>query len=338
MTKIVEQLAPQILELINKSQNILLHLHPNPDPDSVGSALAMMHILEDMRKRATVISGDSPKPTTLSFFPGFEKIIEKTYQKINVDDYDLFLVLDSASKDMISKLDEVNFSKGMTVVVIDHHKTNTNFGKLNLVDPTYPAAGELLFDIFKIWRVKMDKDVAACLFVAIYGDTGGFRYEGVTENTFLCASELARINPHFWKYVFLMLNSNEPSLIKAKGLAFSNIRSFFKGQVVISVISYEMIQEAKIVPQHLRGGDISSDLISVVDWDIGISLMEKEKGASSLSIRTRDSKKFDVSKLASALGGGGHKAAAGARIVKPLEDAISHLTDIITKVYPQLET
>ena len=77
MTETVKKLAPEILDVIKKSESILLHCHPSPDPDSVGSALAMKFALQSLGKKVTIIAGDSPVPSAFSHFPGFAEIIPK---------------------------------------------------------------------------------------------------------------------------------------------------------------------------------------------------------------------------------------------------------------------
>jgi bifunctional oligoribonuclease and PAP phosphatase NrnA len=104
-----KQIVDQILEEIKKSDNILLHLHPRPDGDSIGSALAMHHVLKSLGKKTTVIKGDSPLQKNLSFLSGYDEILEKNYFEIDINDFDLFIILDAASPEMISKIKPVIF-------------------------------------------------------------------------------------------------------------------------------------------------------------------------------------------------------------------------------------
>lgn len=336
MSDQVKKLAPVILEEIKKADKILLHCHPNPDPDSIGSALAMMQVLRRMGKKVTVIAGDSPKPKSLSFFPGFDQIVAKNYFEIGPENFDLFIIQDSGAVGLVSSLKEVEFPDSLSTIVIDHHRTNTGFGKINLIDSTYPAVCQLLFDLFAAWDVKIDADMAVCLFIGMYADTGGFKFASVTPDTFLIASELVQVNPDFWKFIFQLQNSNDQYFIRFRGLALSNVKTFFEAQVAISAISLAEIEKNAIPLDNIRGSDISSELITVIGWKIGISLIEKAKGLCRLSIRSRDETIFDVSLLAEALGGGGHKGAAGASLNKPLSQAIELLLETIQKVYPQL--
>src|ERR1035437_1493632 len=102
MTDIVKKEAPKILAAIKSANNILLHCHPSPDPDSVGSALAMKFALEQIGKKATVIKGESNTPQAFMCFPGAMDIVPKSFNEIDQNDFDLFICLDSSTVDRIS--------------------------------------------------------------------------------------------------------------------------------------------------------------------------------------------------------------------------------------------
>ena len=124
----ITKLSSVILDEIKKAKKILLHLHPRPDGDSVGSSLAMMQVIEGMGKDVVVIKGDSPLPKYLSSLPGFSKIVEKNFFEVDLSEFDLFISQDSGSFNMISNLGDIKFPETMKVIVIDHHISNTNYG------------------------------------------------------------------------------------------------------------------------------------------------------------------------------------------------------------------
>lgn len=332
----VQQLAPQIWEAINKSKNVLLHCHRDPDGDSVSSALSMMFALKNLGKNVTVLSGDSEKPDFLHMLPGFDQIKQATYADINPADFDLFIVLDSSDVSRITRKVPVVFPETMNVINIDHHESNTNFGKINLVDPTSPASCQILFDLFTSWKLEITPEMALGLYVGMFTDTGGFKYPPVSSETLLAASQCAKINPNFPKIIFEIENSNDPAWINFLGIALSEVKLYFSGHVAISQIPYSLIKEKNISLKSISKAEVSNMLKSVVGWNLGISMLEEEEGLVSLSIRTRDAEKFTVSKLAVALGGGGHPAAGGATIKKPFAEALQTVLKTIAEVFPEL--
>jgi len=139
--------SKQILEEIKKANRILLHCHPMPDPDSVCSALAMKFALESLGKQVTVIKGDSDIPEAFMHFPGAHDIVKKNFHEINQDDFDSFIVLDSASTVMISMKNTPVFPLSIKTISIDHHPTHTRFADINLVDDSSPATAFILFNL-----------------------------------------------------------------------------------------------------------------------------------------------------------------------------------------------
>lgn len=336
MTDKVKGLAPEIWKEISKANKILLHCHRDPDGDSVSSALSMMFALKKLGKEVVVLSGDSEKPEFLQNLPGFDQIKQAGYGDINQNEFDLFIVLDSSDTGRISRKVPVVFPNSMMVVNIDHHESNINFGKINLVDPSYPATCQILFDLFTSWGVEITSDMALCLYVGMFTDTGGFKYPPVSADTLSAAAAVAKINPNFPKIIFEIENSNDQQWIKFLGVALSEVKTYFSGQVAISQISNSLIKEKGISLNSVSKAEVSNMLKSVVGWNLGIALVEEEPNFVTLSFRTRDAVKFQVSKLAVALGGGGHPAAGGATIAKPFDESIKILLEAIGKVYPEL--
>jgi phosphoesterase RecJ-like protein len=334
MKKEVLDISLKILEVIKSSNNILLHCHPNPDPDSVGSVLAMKIALEKLGKKVTVIRGDTEIPIAFRHFPKANEIIEKNFFEINKDDFDLFIILDSGSKEMISRKGEVVFGDKMRTINIDHHASNPGYAEINLVDSSYSSNAQLVFDLITSWGIEINHKMAINLFMGMYTDTGGFKYETVTAETYQIASELVKIAPDFHKYIFEMENSNTSDDLKFEGLALSSIKNFLNDNIAISAISQKDLESVGLNTRSNISLHIISNLLrSVIGWNIGVCLVEMEPNVFKVSFRTRDSTKFDVSKLAIALGGGGHKPAAGASIKLPKEQAIKAIVEKAKIIY-----
>ncbi len=320
-----------ILSAIEKAKSILLHCHPSPDPDSVGSALATKFALESLGKKVTVIQGDSEIPAGFMHFPGAGDIEKKNFFEVDVSQFDLFIVLD-CSINGVSRLREVVFPSALKVINIDHHRTNPGCGSINIIDPSYPANCLLLFDLFKDWKIELTPEIASNLFIGAYTDTGGFKYEGVTAKTFSAVSELVSHIPDVPRLIAKMENSNTPAFLAFEALALENI-SVHRDKVAISAVSYSMLQNKKIDPEESKAGVISSIMRSVPQWKITIAAVEAVPGVVKFSFRSSDSNVYDVSKLAAELGGGGHKAAAGAVLNTTLEEAVRKVVETAKVLY-----
>ena len=336
MNETTKVMSRTILLEIEKATNILLHLHPSPDGDSVGSALAMMMALELMGKKVTLISGDSNPPSTLAALPGFEKIINRPIGKTDLGEYQLFLILDSASMTQVTRKTTLEIPEGLMTIVIDHHGTNPRFGKINLVEKSYPATSQIVYDLLKEWNVSLNTAIASCLYMGIYTDTGGFKYPPTSADTLAAAADLARYSTDFTRLIFSIENNNSEGRIRYLGLALSQIECFYQKNLAISAVTQEQLKRLSIATSDTEKADISNILKSVVGWNIGACLTEVENGSVNVSLRTRDAKRFDVSKLAVALGGGGHPAAAGGTINLPLAEAKALLIKKAGEVYLEL--
>lgn len=339
MTEEIQKAAPQIWEAIQKSHKVLLCCHPSPDPDSVGSVLAMMHLLKGLGKEVTAIAGDSELQKSFSALPGLPSIEPKNYFQVDISQFDLFILLDYQSADRISTLKEVTFPDSLKTVIIDHHLSNDSHppvkNLVSLVDHSFPVC-QILFYLFKLWQIKITPEIAVCLFVGLHGDTGGFQYPKTTPESFLVASELVKIYPNFSEVMFQMENSKEAKRIEFLGLALSSIEHYFDDKVAVSVIPYEKLQERGIKSKDTENSEIANTLKSVIGWELGILCLEKEPNKVNFSLRTRDAQKHDVAKIAQVLGGGGHPTAAGATIFKPFSEAKKLLLEAIQQTYPDL--
>ncbi|MFA6601535.1 MAG: DHH family phosphoesterase [Candidatus Paceibacterota bacterium] len=328
----IKEKTPLILEAIKQSRSVLLHCHPSPDPDSVGSALAMKFALEQLGKKATVIRGDSEIPQAFMHFPGARDIVQKSYWEIDPADYDLFIIVDSSITG-VSRTKAIQLPAEMKVINLDHHRTNTGCGSINIIDSAFPATAELLFHLFKEVKIDLTPDIAANLFIGLYTDTGGFKYQGTTEETFKSAGELIRIFPGFSQLVADMENSNTIGDLAFQGLALSAIEAACDNKVLLSVVPYAAIKEKNIPDGSISAGSISTILRTVGSFDITVALIECRPNLVRLSFRSGNSGKYDVSQIAAALGGGGHRAAAGATLEMSLVEAKQTIVQKVKEMY-----
>lgn len=340
MTDKTTELAQLILDAIKTSKHILLHCHPYPDPDSIGSVLAMSHVLKSMGKNVTPIIGDAKYPSNLESLPNHDWIISRKYSEVDSGQFDLFIILDSSSPSQISQLTEVVFPKTMNTIVIDHHKTNLSFGDINLIDASSSSTCQIVYDLLNLWKVEIDPDIAICLLLGIYADSGGFKYQNANSETIRVVSELAKIYPNYHKFVFDLENYRQPVELEMMGMALSSIEKHFSNKVVFSVVTYQQLKERKIPKESAMEGLIGGMLRSVTGWDLVASLVEAEPEVITVSLRTRDESQFDVSSVAKTIGekGGGHRGAAGTTIHLPIEKAKKELLKTIGELFPNIKS
>lgn len=315
-------LSQAIRAEVDTAQRILLHFHPTADGDSVGSALGLRAALVNLGKEVTVIQGDTAFPEYLRHLPGAETVEAQAYPDVETTEFDLFIILDSASKTQISNREEVIFPENLRTVVIDHHATNDGYGDVNWIDSGYPATCQMVYELLLSWDIDFTHDMAACLFVGMFTDTGGFQYPPTSGDTFRAAADLVDRVPDFSQYIFHIENSYTPEHLYYRGLALNNIHLYHGEKIAISLVSYTDLQSRGIQPDQADKSFIANQLKSVVGWDVAVGMVETEPGTVKVSFRTRRPDVYHVGKIAALLGGGGHQAAAGASLRNvSLEDA-----------------
>ncbi len=332
-----KELSAEIFSHIKNAKKILMHCHPNPDGDSLGSTLGMKHALTSIGKDVTVIKGDSALPHYLKALPGYDSIVLKNIFEVDLSEYDLFLVLDSGSQEQISKLGPVTFPSGLKTIIIDHHKSNIGFADINMIDISSPAAAQVVYYFLEANGIVPTKESALCLFIGMYTDTGGFKYRPVNSQTLAAASKLAEIAPDYPDIIFQMENNNTKGRLVVQGLLIQSIQTHFNNHVAFASLSQEDIKAHNITDDETGGIDITNYMKSVVGWNICVSFVERVPGFIKMSFRTRDTVLYDVSKIAVAIGGGGHAASAGAQLPGTIAEVQEKVLKTLPEVYPDLK-
>lgn len=328
----------KVWQQIKKSKNVLITLHANPDGDSIGSSLSLYHALTKIGKKVTVVSSDSPVPSVFSNLPGARQILNKNFFDLDLSKFDLYIINDIAAPGQISRTKEVVLPSNLKTIMIDHHISNTGFADINLIDSSSPATCQLVFDLFKINRVKITSQIAECLFLGLYTDTGGFKYLGSTYKTLSTAAYLAKIYPDFHQLIFNVENNDHPDRLKFLSLILDSVETHFLDNLAIASLDYQTIKSHQLNPSVISSSEIANILKSITGWQVGVAIIEPQPNNIKVSFRTRDASKFDLSKVAVTLGGGGHKAAAGL-VFKDIsiDEAKKQIIKAVKKTYPDID-
>ncbi len=336
MSDKIKQLAPQIWSEIQKANKILLCLHPRPDLDSVASNLAMSAFLKKLNKTVTVISGDDNKPPDLAFLPGWEDIKNNHIGEVDLKKFDLFISMDAGGMGRVSSKNNLSSPLQIKTVVIDHHPDNPGFGNINIVNPEAHSTCEILWELFEIWnKPYIDKDIAICIYVGMWGDTMGF--VSATNQILEVLSKCLKFNidpPSINNKLTQM--PHRQVIIMGKILSMSKL--LFNNSLVISKITFVEFIEANILPEEIgQCKELSLyQLRRTMESSISILIYEYDLGWISISMRSDIPEKYNVSKIANELGGGGHSFAASAKFNGSVDEAEKLFIQTIQKMYPDL--
>lgn len=309
-----------IKEVIKESENIVVFTHENPDGDAVGSSIAVYSVLSEMGKNVDLVIPHFPK--TYKFLPNSNEVILEP----RLEKYDLAIALDCGD---IKRLDDPTdiFLKCETRVNIDHHTSNGMFGDLNFVDPVAPACSQIITTILNYFKIDINKNVATCLITGIITDTGGFRYEGVTTETFEIASSFLEKGVNISKIYKDSLNNISKQKFEARKLTANRTEFLENGKVAYTYMTKKDMKELNVNRSDLEG--IVENGRDVEGVEVSIFLYETDKGFKA-SLRSNNY--VNVSDICLLFNGGGHIRAAGCTIASDLEDAKAKILKEVKRV------
>ncbi len=317
--------AATLWPAIAGARRVLCPFHINADPDAVGSALGMCHLLTAIGKEVIVYASDGAVPPTTLFLPGSDMI--RRYEGGALPEADLILALDSSDPGRLGALHANNaarFAAG-PVVVIDHHITNSRFGTdgLNFVEPKAAATAEMVYLLARAWGLPLSAAAATCLLTGVYGDTLSLQTGSTTPRTLRVVADLLAAGADLTATVNHLYRARPYSTVKLWGAVLS--RAAWVGSVLWSEVTPEMMAEA--------GAD-DSESGGVINWLNGTTgarvtvLLHRGKDEWRAGLRTLI-EGVNVAEIAARFGGGGHAKAAGCRIAgdEAARDAFLHRVD-----------
>ena len=303
-------------EIIKSSKKILLLSHMNPDGDTLGSMCALYSMIYKRFKVKADMNVVSNIPYNYKFLPNVN-LAERYFDKSLV--YDLVITLDVAAIDSVMD-SKILFDKAKCTVNIDHHKTNPKFGDYQIIEPNASSCGEVLFNYFKANNWELAEDAATCLYTAIMTDTGNFRFENTSANTFRAAADLveAGVNPN---YIY-------KKCYETKTKNFVMFQNYCVNKAVFledNKIAYTTVYK-KDLEKFSAGDDftdgIAETLRAIDTTEVSFVVKEVDTKLTKVSMR---SKKADVAKVCMKFGGGGHTFAAGCTIKANIKESIAQL-------------
>lgn len=305
--------AARLWPVIRGARRIISPFHINSDPDAVGSALGMAHILTAMGNEVSVYASDGDIPAITAFLPGADGIVR--YQGGALPEANLILALDSSDLGRLGALAAQNgdrFAAG-PVVMIDHHVTNSRFGvapgiDANFIDSTAAATAEMVFLLARAGGLAISPEAATCLLAGLYGDTLGLQTSSTSARTLRVAAELRAAGADLTAIANHFYRERPFSTIKLWGLVLAGVA--WCGQVVWSQVTPEMIAEAGAADGE--SGGIISFLSGAIGARVTV-LLHRGEHEWRVGLRTQLDE-VNVAAIAEQFGGGGHRKASGCRI------------------------
>jgi len=303
--------SAEILEEVKKAKKILLNCHRGPDPDGVGSTLAMKLVLERMGKDVEVICPSKPISKQSDFLKGFSEIqLGVSFGNFDFSSFDLFITLDTPNLSLLVGKDDVK-APDIKTIVIDHHHLSTLSGLIRLVDEDATSVGEVLYDVFEDWGVDLNKYIAECLLTSIIGDTGAFAYPNVTPKTLIVASRLMNLGADKNMIADKIYRSESFDMLKFWSAILSKMEIDRDHKFIYSFMSHEEFKKfGGLDDAKAKSASLFAPIVEGTDF--GFIGIEEKPRYMTVSFRGRTN--FDTSAIAKDLGGGGHKVSSATKI------------------------
>lgn len=315
------------IELLGRSQNILITTHIRPDGDAGGSLLAMAEALLAEGKNVTAILL-SELPQWYEFlFDNKPSIYDRQIKPDQLKQIDLIVLVDVNSDSQLPKFCDYlkKERNGAKVLVIDHHVTNDGLGDVEIIDTSAAATGLIVYDLFQYVGWTITEKIANALFVAISTDTGWFQFSNTDARTFTTCGKLIELGVNSAELYRRLYQNFTPQRFRLMTRMFDSLELHIDGRYAVQQLTLKDFEET---------GASYADTENLIDRCRCIGSVQ----AAALFIEQRDGRircslrstgKVDMRVVGQKFGGGGHVVAAGVHLPGPMENAKKLIYDAV---------
>lgn len=304
----------QIRHTLEAATTIGVASHVRPDADAYGSCLAFALYLRALGKEVTVWNEEG-MTEKFRYLPCSELVTLPSPEEKR--DFDVFVALDNSTKERLGRVLK-SVGHVTTWINLDHHVSNHRYGDLNLIDDTAPATGQILYDFFKEVGAVITPDMARNLYAAISTDTGSFQYDKTSPHTFRIAAELVELGVDVPELSRQMYDSYPRRRLELLKELLNSARFTCDDRVASFSQTLSVSKKIGILPEDNEG--LIDHLRAVEGVKVAVFFEELPDNKVRVSMRSKEPR-YDVCKICSLFGGGGHPQASGARMSGPLKEA-----------------
>ena len=314
-----------VVEAIRGHERFLVTSHENPDGDALGSLLATHLALVALGKDCVMfLAGPAPLPGEYRFLA-----LEGLVRELPADAAERVLVAVDCANESRLGADAAVLHAAPFTINVDHHHDNSRFGDVVLVDAVASSTGEVLRDVFRELGVELTPEIAEPLYVALVTDTGRFQYANTTPKALRLAAELVEAGADVHKVFQDVYESVQFAKLKLLARALERAQVYEGGGLVVSYLLRDDFAQVGAVEPYSEG--IIDFLRAVEGADMAALIREPPRGGSParrVSLRASHDE-LDVSAIARASGGGGHRQAAGFSS----DDSIEQITEFLRREF-----
>jgi phosphoesterase RecJ-like protein len=333
---IYEKEYQKALDLINKSDTILITAHTRLDGDACGCMAAMDDTLTALGKKVQLLFL-SPIPEWYEFlFDAQHPVLgaDVTLEQLKLEQFihpDLIIIVDTNSCSQLPQFDEYLKHAGKPVMIIDHHATADGLGDVELTEKDAAATGLIVLDFIKYAKWPITEKIAEALFVAAATDTGWFQFNNTDSRVFHSCAELIKAGANPAQIYYKLYQNYSHQRFKLMTAMLNTLELHLDGRFATQHI---MLSDfAQSGAEHKDTENLIDECRRIRTVEASALFVEAKDGRFRCSLRSRGA--VNVGKIAQKFGGGGHKMAAGLFLSPPLENAKKLILAEITKQFKQ---
>jgi phosphoesterase RecJ-like protein len=314
-----------VVDALRAHERFLLVTHENPDGDALGSILGCKLALDRLGKDSVMfLAGELELPQEYSFME-----LDELRRELPGDvERRVIVALDCANLSRTG-LEQDVFARAPLSLDVDHHHDNTRFATINLIVPDASSTGEIVRDLIRELGVELTPEIAEALYVALVEDTGRFQYTNTTPKAHRLAAELLEAGADFHGIFRKIHESVEFAKLKLLAKALERAELYEGGRLVVTYLLREDFHELGAGEEYAEG--IINYLRAVAGVEVAATIREPPEppdAARRISMRSSHDE-IDVSAIARARGGGGHRQAAGFSS----EESVEEITEFIRQEF-----
>ncbi|MFW6134138.1 MAG: DHH family phosphoesterase [Elusimicrobiota bacterium] len=300
-----KKIISKIIKKIKKAKTAFITWHARPDGDAIGGGLALYRILNSRGLDIDLIS-PTDTPPVYEFLDDVKKI--KT--ELPVNKKDIGFILDCSDKNRLENLKEI-VQHADTIINIDHHQLNQNFGDIDYVRPDSSSICELIFNMALGINYDFEKMTSLYIYIGIFTDTNKFQEQNTTPRAHKISAEfiehfISPVEVASWIY-----GNQDLENLHLISKAIESLNLSPTNRVGYIIITPQMQEEIGSDDKYMEG--IINYARDIKGVEVGL-LFRKIDGLDGIKVSFRSKGKIDVGKIAKKFGGGGHHNAAGCLI------------------------
>lgn len=321
-----------VCDAIRAAHSIAILGHVTPDADALASMGSLWLALPELGKYPHLVLPAGTVSRTLEYLVRYAGLRAATVAE--VQDCDLIIALDTAKDRRLNGEEHLAALTRIPIVNIDHHATNTQFGRWNWIVGTASSTSELIYTVLRALGCQITPTIATLLYAGIHTDTQGFSLSNTDANSLNVAYELALAGARIPEICERLHRSRSRGELALLGLVHRNLQVSDDGRLAWSTITHDELTEV-----GCKAADIDDQVEAVRSLEgVHVAILFSEGEPGKVRLNFRGERSVSVLALASEFGGGGHHASAGARLSGTMEQVVGRVLPAALRFVASLPT